>query len=188
VRKPQHGPCSFPTAVLRNHVLRHYRAKNLNCRILASDTRSVHPTLTLQGQFHLLNTKHEMIAQFLLRHPVLRPAELLPRILCATTPNSTLRMLSTHPPKPEEEDAIFAAEVEGVKRWWAEPRWKGITRPYSAEDVVSKRGTLKQHYPSSQTARKLFELLNERAAQELPVHTSIPSTPFLEAWHRKGDG
>ena len=125
------------------------------------------------SQFHLPNTKHAMTTQFLLRRPVLRPVELLPRILCAATPNSALRMLSTHPPKPEEEDAIYATEVEGVKRWWAEPRWKGITRPYSAGDVVSKRGTLKQHYPSSQTARKLFELLNERAAQGLPVHTSI---------------
>lgn len=173
-----------PTAVLRNNVLRHYRAKKLSRRILAADIRSVHLTLIFQSQFHLPNTKHAMTAQFLLRRPVLRPVELLPRILCTTTSNSTLRMLSTHPPKPEEEDAIYAAEVEGVKRWWAEPRWKGITRPYSAGDVVSKRGTLKQHYPSSQTARKLFELLNERAAQGLPLHTSIPPQ-FPEVWHRK---
>ncbi|KAG0128294.1 isocitrate lyase [Tuber indicum] len=103
-------------------------------------------------------------------------------------------MLSTHPPKPEDEDAIFAAGVEEVKKWWAEPRWKGIVRPYSAEDIVSKRGTLKQHYPSSQTARKLFELLNERAAQGLPVHTMgaidpvqmTQQAPHLEALYVSG--
>ena len=56
--------------------------------------------------------------------------------------------------------------------WWASPRYKGIKRPYSAEDVVSKRGALQQSYPSSLMARKLFNLLEERAAKGEPVHTS----------------
>jgi isocitrate lyase len=59
-----------------------------------------------------------------------------------------------------------------VKDWWASPRYKGIKRPYSAEDVVSKRGALQQTYPSSLMARKLFNLLEERAAKGEPVHTS----------------
>ncbi|KAI7534907.1 Methylisocitrate lyase, partial [Hortaea werneckii] len=40
-----------------------------------------------------------------------------------------------------------------------------------AEDVVSKRGTLQQVYPSSLMARKLFNLLEQRMAEGKPVHT-----------------
>lgn len=72
----------------------------------------------------------------------------------------------------EAEDALFDAQVQQVKEWWASPRYKGIRRPYSAEDVVSKRGALQQSYPSSLMARKLFNLLEERAAEGKPVHTS----------------
>lgn len=69
------------------------------------------------------------------------------------------------------EDAIFAQQVQEVKTWWSSPRFRGITRPYSAEDVVSKRGTLQQVYPSSLMARKLFQLLEQRMAEGQPVHT-----------------
>lgn len=70
------------------------------------------------------------------------------------------------------EDALFEQQVQQVKDWWASPRYKGIKRPYSAEDVVSKRGALQQTYPSSLMARKLFNLFEERAAKGEPVHTS----------------
>ena len=69
------------------------------------------------------------------------------------------------------EDDLFQQEVEAVKSWWTTPRFEGIQRPYTAEDVISKRGTLQQSYPSSLMARKLFNLLNERAAAGQPVHT-----------------
>ncbi|KAF2753313.1 isocitrate lyase and phosphorylmutase [Pseudovirgaria hyperparasitica] len=69
------------------------------------------------------------------------------------------------------EDALFEEQVQQVKSWWASPRYKGIKRPYSAEDVVSKRGALQQTYPSSLMARKLFNLFEERAAEGKPVHT-----------------
>lgn len=73
--------------------------------------------------------------------------------------------------KPSSEDALFREQVEDVKRWWASERFAGIKRPYSAEDVVSERGTLQQIYPSSLMARKLFNLFKEREAQGEPVHT-----------------
>ncbi|OCK84765.1 isocitrate lyase and phosphorylmutase [Lepidopterella palustris CBS 459.81] len=69
------------------------------------------------------------------------------------------------------EDELFNAQVQQVKNWWASPRYNGIKRPYSAEDVVSKRGALQQTYPSSLMARKLFNLFEERAAKGEPVHT-----------------
>ncbi|MCJ1250390.1 hypothetical protein MMC30_007618 [Trapelia coarctata] len=69
------------------------------------------------------------------------------------------------------EDALFEQQVRDVQQWWASERYRGIKRPYSAEDVVSKRGALQQTYPSSLMARKLFNLFRDRAAKGEPVHT-----------------
>jgi len=74
--------------------------------------------------------------------------------------------------KPSAEDALFQEQLQQVQTWWASDRYKGIKRPYTAEDVVSKRGALQQTYPSSLMARKLFNLFQERAAEGKPVHTS----------------
>lgn len=77
-------------------------------------------------------------------------------------------------PESEKLDAVEHVANEQIKQvneWWASPRYKGIKRPYSAQEVVSKRGTLQQVYPSSLMARKLFNLLEERASQGQPVHT-----------------
>ncbi|EPS36943.1 hypothetical protein H072_9503 [Dactylellina haptotyla CBS 200.50] len=88
-------------------------------------------------------------------------------------PASSLRMVSSlhQTPTVAEEDARFKADVQQVEEWWASPRYKGIKRTYTAADVVSKRGTLPQTYPSSHQAKKLFSLLSERAKQGLPAHT-----------------
>ncbi|GAB7334366.1 hypothetical protein MBLNU13_g06380t1 [Cladosporium sp. NU13] len=80
------------------------------------------------------------------------------------------QLLSTEE-KASAEDDIFNAQVQQVRDWWASPRYEGIKRPYSAETVVSKRGSLQQVYPSSLMARKLFNLLEERAKEGKPVHT-----------------
>jgi len=77
-----------------------------------------------------------------------------------------------HTPTVADEDALFYAQVKELKEWWGQPRWKGVTRPYSAEDVVSKRGTLPQTYPSSHQAKKLWGLLQEKGKKGEPVHTS----------------
>jgi isocitrate lyase len=74
--------------------------------------------------------------------------------------------------KPSAEDALFEEQIQQVQTWWASERYKGIKRPYTAEDVVSKRGALQQTYPSSLMARKLFNLFKERAVEGKPVHTS----------------
>lgn len=88
-------------------------------------------------------------------------------------PSEKFQLLAEHKKSgQEEEDILFDAQVQEVERWWATPRYQSIKRPYSAEDVVSKRGTLQQVYPSSLMARKLFSLLKEREAAGEPVHTS----------------
>ncbi|EXJ53597.1 isocitrate lyase [Cladophialophora psammophila CBS 110553] len=85
--------------------------------------------------------------------------------------SDSFQLLSTEEKVGDAEDILFKQQVEDVKKWWASPRYEGIKRPYRPEDVVSKRGTLQQVYPSSLMARKLFNLLAERAAEGKPVHT-----------------
>ena len=89
-----------------------------------------------------------------------------------TLPSDAYQLLSTQEKAGEAEDALYDQQIKDVKAWWESPRYEGIKRPYTAADVVSKRGSLQQTYPSSLMARKLFNLLNERAAAGQPVHTS----------------
>lgn len=89
-----------------------------------------------------------------------------------TLPSDAYQLLSTQEKAGEAEDALYDQQIKDVESWWASPRYEGIKRPYTAADVVSKRGSLQQTYPSSLMARKLFNLLNERAAAGQPVHTS----------------
>ena len=91
----------------------------------------------------------------------------------STLPADSYQLLSNSEKAGAAEDALFEQEVRDVKDWWATTRYTGIKRPYSAEDVVSKRGALQQIYPSSLMARKLFNLFKERAAQGEPIHTSM---------------
>lgn len=97
----------------------------------------------------------------------------------AVLPGDSFQLLPEASKPGQAEDALFDEQVQAVRAWWASPRYKGIRRPYSAEDVVSKRGALQQSYPSSLMARKLFNLLEERAAKGEPVHTSaFPMRPI----------
>lgn len=54
---------------------------------------------------------------------------------------------------------------------WQSPRFDGITRPYTAEAVVSKRGTLPISYPSNVQGQKLFKILSEHFKNGTPSHT-----------------
>ena len=53
-------------------------------------------------------------------------------------------------------------EAEELERRWAhDPRWAGVTRPYSAEDVIRLRGSLPQeHTLARHGADRLWELLH----------------------------
>ncbi|KAI0455820.1 isocitrate lyase, partial [Xylaria acuta] len=69
------------------------------------------------------------------------------------------------------EDALYESQIKDVEAWWSTPRYAGIKRPYTAADVVSKRGSQMQNYPSSVMARKLFDLIKAREAAGEPIHT-----------------
>ncbi|KAF9267537.1 isocitrate lyase icl [Marasmius fiardii PR-910] len=69
------------------------------------------------------------------------------------------------------ERAAFAAEVKQVEEWWKSPRFTRVKRPYTASQVVSKRGTLPIQYPSNVMAKKLWNILSEHAKNGTPSHT-----------------
>ncbi|KAK0554447.1 isocitrate lyase 1 [Tilletia horrida] len=71
----------------------------------------------------------------------------------------------------EQEEKAFQQEVEAVKQWWKAPRFARVTRPYTAEQVVSKRGTLKQTYPSNEQGKKLWALLQAHDKAGTTSHT-----------------
>jgi isocitrate lyase len=63
---------------------------------------------------------------------------------------------------PNIEDELFNSEVEAVKTWWSDSRWKHTKRPFTAEQIVSKRGHLKVEYPSNAQSKKLWNILEYR--------------------------
>ncbi|KAJ0966109.1 hypothetical protein J5N97_027247 [Dioscorea zingiberensis] len=63
-----------------------------------------------------------------------------------------------------EEESRFEAEVAEVQAWWNTERFKLTRRPYTARDVVSLRGTLRQSYASNELAKKLWRTLKTHQA------------------------
>ena len=89
--------------------------------------------------------------------------------------------------------------IDELKRDWAEnPRWKGVKRGYSAEDVVRLRGSVRIEYTLAKLgAEKLWKLLHERpyvnslgastgnqAVQQ--VRAGVPAV-YLSGWQVAAD-
>lgn len=62
----------------------------------------------------------------------------------------------------DAEDAQFQKEVAEVKKWWTDSRWRFTRRPFSAEEIVAKRGNLSITYPSNNQSKKLWNIVEER--------------------------
>lgn len=60
------------------------------------------------------------------------------------------------------EDQPYDDEVKAVKQWWTNSRWRYTNRPFTAEQIVMKRGNLKIEYPSNVQSKKLWKILEER--------------------------
>ncbi|KAI9373815.1 isocitrate lyase [Aspergillus egyptiacus] len=59
----------------------------------------------------------------------------------------------------EEEDRKYVEDVQAVKNWWKDSRWRYTKRPFTAEQIVAKRGNLKIEYPSNVQAKKLWQIV-----------------------------
>jgi isocitrate lyase len=62
----------------------------------------------------------------------------------------------------DSEEQQFQAEVAEVKQWWSDSRWRYTKRPFTAEQIVTKRGNLKQTYAGNQQSKKLWNILEGR--------------------------
>lgn len=60
------------------------------------------------------------------------------------------------------EERLYDDEVLAVKQWWTDPRWRYTRRPFTAEQIVAKRGNLKIDYPSNAQSKKLWNILESR--------------------------
>ena len=72
----------------------------------------------------------------------------------------------------------FELEVAETARWLASPRFEGITRLYSARQVVEQRGTIQADYTVARTAAEQFyDRLRELFAQRKQITTFGPYSP-----------
>jgi len=90
-------------------------------------------------------------------------------------------------PSMSNERLLLAQEVAQVEQWWKVrissrttsgahevskcPRFARVKRPYTAADVVAKRGTIPIQYPSNIQGQKLWSLLSEHAGRRTVSHT-----------------
>ncbi|QEU61636.1 Icl2 [Kluyveromyces lactis] len=88
--------------------------------------------------------------------------------------NRRLSNISRFPkPKDAEVEKFVNAQAESVAKWWESDRFKNIKRPYTPLDVVKHRGSLGDDvvYGSSIQAKRLFQVLENKFKNKLPVHT-----------------
>jgi hypothetical protein len=62
----------------------------------------------------------------------------------------------------DAEERQYQAEVAAVKKWWSDSRWRQTKRPFTAEQIVAKRGNLTIEYPSNAQAKKLWNIVEGR--------------------------
>ena len=62
----------------------------------------------------------------------------------------------------DEEEQRYLDDVQAVKQWWTDSRWRYTKRPYTAEAIAQKRGNLKIEYPSNAQAKKLWKIVEQR--------------------------
>ena len=79
---------------------------------------------------------------------------------------------------------VHQAETEALQKDWSEnPRWKGITRSYDAEQVVRLRGSIHvEHTLASRGAERLWDLLHQRPfVRALGAMTGNQAIEMIEA-------
>ena len=77
---------------------------------------------------------------------------------------------------------MFENSVHSVSNWLASPRFSQIHRPYTARDIVSKRGSMPVQPPaSSLTADKLYALLEQHANQRTAISTMGAIDPVQQS-------
>ncbi len=89
-----------------------------------------------------------------------------------------LLVKNVSPQNDNDEMAAFEREVAETRAWFATPRFKEITRLYSARQVAEQRGTIRQEYTVAQNAAgEFYELLRDLFARGESITTFGPYSP-----------
>jgi len=64
----------------------------------------------------------------------------------------------------DQEEQFYQDEVKQIQQWWTDSRWRFTKRPYTAEQIASKRGNLTIEYPSNAMSKKLWKTVEGRFA------------------------
>src|SRR3972149_5237556 len=82
------------------------------------------------------------------------------------------------PSAVEDEIALLESEIQEMKRGLGEPRFKDITRLYSAGQVVHQRGTIENDYPIARKAsEEFYNRLRDLFAKREQITTFGPYSP-----------
>src|SRR5215469_12401756 len=72
----------------------------------------------------------------------------------------------------------FEAEISETERWLASPRFEGISRLYSARQVVEQRGTIPAGYTvAAVAAQQFYDRLRQLFAARKQITTFGPYSP-----------
>jgi len=83
-----------------------------------------------------------------------------------------------------ETDSIPLRQIELIENQWRiDPRWRGVTRPYAAQQVLRLRGTLRiEHTVADRMSRKLWRLLErEPNTKRLWAQATLMRSPGFVA-------
>merc|ERR1719159_1775827 len=74
-------------------------------------------------------------------------------------------------PTSAAEDESFAARVKEMDAWMKTDRFKYMTRPYSAEQVVKLQGTMPLSFVGAKVSDKLYKMMRDHQAKGTCSHT-----------------
>lgn len=62
----------------------------------------------------------------------------------------------------DAEEQKYQQEVKDIKQWWTDSRWRYTKRPYTAEEIVQKRGNILIEHPQNKMSKKLWNIVEQR--------------------------
>src|SRR6201989_3531430 len=84
----------------------------------------------------------------------------------------------TQPPSEQDSDNAFERDVAAMQQYQDSPRFDGITRLFSARQVVEQRGTIPSDYiVAREAAEAFYPRLRELFAQKKSITTFGPYSP-----------
>jgi len=65
-------------------------------------------------------------------------------------------------PSMDAEEQRYQQEVNDIKQWWSDSRWRYTKRPYTADQIAQKRGNILIEHPQNKMSKKLWNIVEQR--------------------------